>query len=140
VVEEPVVVDEPVVAEEPVIVEEGNQSPVADAGSDFTAEIEEGRSTDVTLDGSGSFDPDSPVGYITSYQWKIAGTVVGAGQTPTIELEKGIHTVILTVVDNEGAADSRDVIVTVTDNGKSGGGHGNDKPCNSKSRKCVSEY
>lgn len=87
----------------------GNLPPVANAGADQT--VSDGES--VTLDGSGSSDPD---GTIVSYEWDIDGDQITdyTGETVLdVPLGVGIHTVTLTVEDNEGATDSDDVVITV---------------------------
>ncbi len=110
----------------------------ADAGEDFTVVFKKRKSTPVQFDGSGSVDPDSPTGQVASYEWHIAGELVGIGATPIVELEVGVYTATLTVTDDDGAQDTDDVIVTVTKNGSGGDKPGgNDKPCNPNSPKCV---
>ncbi|MBN1485271.1 MAG: PKD domain-containing protein [Chloroflexia bacterium] len=66
----------------------------------------------VTLDASGSFDPD---GEITRYQWDLAdGTTATEVQLEHSYAEAGLYHVILTVTDN-GEMDASDIItVTVT--------------------------
>ncbi len=75
--------------------------------------------TAVTLDGSGSFDQD---GTATGYAWAQldgptvtlsgADTAVAGFPAPTLKTQAVLH-FRLTVTDDEGAADSRDVTVTV---------------------------
>lgn len=79
-------------------------APSADAGPDQVVFDE------VTLDGSGSSDPD---GEIVSYQWELLHrensaynrTAEGVNQT-ILDLEPGFYDVVLTVTDNEGAIDN----------------------------------
>ena len=75
----------------------GNQSPVAY----FTYDCSE---LACTFDGSGSSDPD---GIIISYEWDFGdgGTATGASASHTYAAA-GTYTVILTVTDDEGAADT----------------------------------
>lgn len=93
-----------------------NQAPEADAGFDETVECNCPAGTPVTLDGSGSSDPDA--GDVLSYSWtgpfaENGGTV--SGQTPTVTLPLGVHTITLTVTDPSGAADTDTVEITVED-------------------------
>ena len=94
-------------------IEATNRPPMADAGPDTTIEcmgIPEG--TQVTLDGTGSFDPDGDA--ITSYVWTGPfGTTEGA--TPTVTLPFGEHVIALTVTDVHGATDTDEVVVTLGD-------------------------
>ena len=85
-----------------------NIPPTADAGTDQS--VIEGDT--VTLDGSGSTDTD---GTIETYAWSEGAIPLGAGVTLDIStLSVGIHTITLTVADNDGASASDDVLVTVT--------------------------
>jgi hypothetical protein len=91
-----------------------NSNPVADAGPDQTVTVGgASRDTTVTLDGSGSYDPDG--GAIVSYTWLLPSGATLAGAMPTIRLATGIHRIILTVKDDEGGADNDTVIITVND-------------------------
>lgn len=120
------------------VLEAPNVPPVANAGEDFTVDFKKRKSTAVQFDGSGSVDPDSPTGQVATYEWHIAGELVGTGAMPIVELEVGVFTATLTVTDDDGAQDTDDVVVTVTKN-KPGDDKpgGNDKPCNPNSPKCV---
>lgn len=53
-------------------------------------------SANVTLDGTGSEDPD---GSIQNYTWTEDGTVIATGPSPTVELDNGEHNITLTVDD-----------------------------------------
>jgi hypothetical protein len=78
----------------------------------------------VTLDGSASFDPD---GSILSYEWREeGGTPLATGEIVSITLGVGVHTIELTVTDDNQATGTDDVVVTV--NEKSGGGAGGGTP------------
>ena len=90
----------------------GNQPPVADAGADQTVRDAEGNGVEVTLDGSGSYDPDGSIG---PYVWKEGEISLGTGASITWNFSIGMHTVTLTVTDDGGASSSDDVIVTVTE-------------------------
>jgi hypothetical protein len=94
----------------------GNQPPVADAGENQTVSDADGNGVEaVTLDGSGSSDPD-PDGSIVSYEWKEGTTPLSDTVSFTSDFSVGTHTVTLTVTDNGGANSSDDVIVTVNAN------------------------
>ena len=87
-----------------------NQPPTANAGIDQTLECT-GTSSNVILDGSGSSDPD---GDPLTYSWTGPfGTV--NGQTPTVSLLLGNHTITLSVDDGNGGADSDTVDITIED-------------------------
>ena len=68
-----------------------NLPPTANAGPDqiLTAA---GDSAIVSLDGSGSSDPDDG---IVSYEWSESGTAIAVVQTPDIVLPVGVHTLVL---------------------------------------------
>jgi len=88
-----------------------NQPPVADAGEDITVvDSDDSGDEQVTLDGSGSQDPD---GTIVSYVWTEGGQQIATGVTPTVTLPVGVHTITLTVTDDDGATDTDEVVVTV---------------------------
>ncbi len=91
-----------------------NVSPVANAGSDQSITL---PSNTVTVDGSGSSDPD---GSIVSYSWtKIAGPAsynIANGNSATTSvgsLTQGTYSFRLVVTDNSGATDSDTVTVVV---------------------------
>ena len=69
-------------------------------------------SQQVTLNGSGSSDPD---GSITSYVWKEGSTQIATGVSPSVTLAVGTHTITLTVTDNGSPAltDTDTVVITV---------------------------
>ena len=88
---------------------EVNDLPVAAAGSDQTALVNES----VTFDGSGSYDID---GNITTYEWEFGDGTTGTGMT-TIHAygSAGMYTANLTVTDDGGLNDTDTVMVTVTE-------------------------
>ena len=88
-----------------------NQAPTANAGPDQTVtDTDNNGSHQVTLNGSGSSDPD---GSIASYVWKEGSTQIATGVTPAVTLTVGTHTITLTVTDNGGLTATDTVIVTV---------------------------
>ncbi len=88
-----------------------NQPPVADAGPDQTVTDSDGNGTEqVTLDGSGSSDPD---GSIISYVWSEGVTQIATGVNPTVDLAAGAHTITLTVTDNDSATNTDEVVINV---------------------------
>jgi hypothetical protein len=91
-----------------------NNAPSADAGADQSVRDPEGDGSQaVTLNGSGSTDSD---GTITNYTWRENGSTVATGVNPTANFSAGVHTVVLTVTDDDGATDTDTVIITVTSN------------------------
>lgn len=88
-----------------------NQTPIANAGAN--QEKNEGES--VTLDGSGSYDPD---GSINSYAWSSCSAGVSlsdsSAQKPTFTAPQvasnTTHTCTLTVTDNVGAQSASDTV------------------------------
>lgn len=88
-----------------------NQPPVADAGDDQVVTDQDLNSLEsVTLDGSGSADPD---GSIATYQWKNGSTVIATGVSPTVDLAPGDYSLDLVVTDDSGATASDTVAVVV---------------------------
>jgi len=88
-----------------------NMPPIADAGPDQVVEATSPAGATVTLDGSGSSDPDNDP---LDFTW--TGTFGAAdGPTPTVVLPLGVHTITLTVNDGNGGLDSDTVDVTVVD-------------------------
>ena len=85
--------------------------PVADAGPDQSVvDADNSGSEEVTLDGSGSVDAD---GTIVSWSWSVNGAEFGTGETLTVSAAVSVHTVTLTVTDDEGATSTDDVAITV---------------------------
>ena len=99
-----------------ITVTDVNQSPVADAGEDVVVADANGDAIEiVSLDGSGSSDPDAPLGSIVAWEWSRGATAVATGATPSVELAQGAHTLTLKVTDNQGAVATDTVVVTVAD-------------------------
>lgn len=87
-----------------------NQSPVADAGPSRTVVIPSGQDRlSVTLDGSGSHDPD---GTIVRHVWTGSPDPEDT-VSPTVSLKQGVHEFTLLVTDDGGASASGSVTVTV---------------------------
>ena len=110
----------------PTLVIDPNLTPVADAGTDQTVtdRAKPGAET-VTLVGSASYDPD---GTIVSYQWLEDGTQIATGETVTVNLPVGSHTITLRVTDDQLANHADQVTIQVMnkngdlpDDGGSGG-------------------
>ncbi|MDX2045896.1 MAG: AbfB domain-containing protein [Chitinophagaceae bacterium] len=97
-----------------ITVEQGtNQSPDANAGTDQIITL---PTNSTTLSGSGT-DPD---GTISTYAWsKVSGPAGGTITSPTASsttitaLVQGVYVFRLTVTDNNGAADTDDIQLTV---------------------------
>ncbi|MDM8552098.1 C1 family peptidase [Desulfobacterales bacterium HSG2] len=95
------------------------RNPVANAGNDRT--VDEGDT--VTLDGSGSYDPD---GSIASYLWEqIAGSSVTFSNSasarpiftaPNVGSQGESLSFRLTVIDNDGAQDTDTCVVSISKN------------------------
>lgn len=92
-----------------------NASPVADAGSDQTVYVKgnAGAAT-VTLDGSGSYDPD---GTLIAYEWLLDDELIATGRTASVSLELGSHTITLRVTDDHQASGEDQVAVEVSKRG-----------------------
>ena len=94
-----------------ITVEPADLPPVADAGPDQTAAAGADCRATVTLDGTGSTDPDNnELNYIWNGPF---GTVTGA--QPEVILDKGTTGVILTVNDGRGGESNDQVLITVVD-------------------------
>ncbi len=96
----------------PTLTPEPNQTPVADAGADQTVP-DKGKPGEewVTLDGSGSYDPD---GAIISYEWFEDGGPIATGETATVKLPVGSHTITLRVTDGQSASNEAQVTIQIT--------------------------
>ena len=88
--------------------------PTADAGADQTITDSDSLAGEsVSLDASASSDSDSS---IASYEWKNNNSVIAASENPTVNLAEGVHTITLTVTDNDGRTGIDTVIITVNEN------------------------
>lgn len=91
-----------------------NFPPSPDAGPDQTvSDADDNANETVTLDGSGSMDAN---GIIVSYDWSKGGSSIATGVNPTVTLALGMHTLTLTVMDDEGASSSDEVVVAILPN------------------------
>ena len=86
--------------------------PIADAGPDQNA------TTDalITLNGSGSSDPDSTPGTndgIASYSWRLEGTEIATGEVAFVTLPLGVHVITLVVTDLSGLTAQASVAIDV---------------------------
>jgi PKD repeat protein len=95
-----------------------NRPPTANAGPDQTGSA----GGAVTLNGSGSTDPD---GVISNYSWNFGdGASFNAGSAASTShtyAAAGTYTVTLTVTDNNGASANDTAVITVTNSAPSGG-------------------
>ncbi len=85
--------------------------PVADAGADANlVDLDEDGFEPLTLDGSGSSDPEGP---IASWDWSEGGAPLGSGETLAVSLAVGTHDIDLLVTDADGntAVDAVRVVV-----------------------------
>jgi len=84
-----------------------NRPPVADAGEDQVVEQAYLGGADVTLNGSGSYDPDGDdITYL--WTWDSSSTT---GVNPVISLPLGPTVITLVVTDTKGAVSEPDVVV-----------------------------
>jgi hypothetical protein len=92
-----------------------NRPPVADAGPDQTVEQTDPAGAAVTLDGTGSSDPE---GDPLDYAWDIDGDGQfddATGATPQVLLQLGTHHMTLKVTDPGDLSDTDTVIISVVD-------------------------
>jgi hypothetical protein len=88
-----------------------NTPPVADAGPDQLVGAGADCSATVTLDGTGSWDPD---GDTLAYEWA-GSSWTATGPSPRITLPPGHETITLSVQDGNGGTASDTVGITVLD-------------------------
>jgi hypothetical protein len=94
-----------------VVPNEPATPPIADAGYDQNImDADDNGTEQVTLDGSGSTDPD---GSIVNYVWREGGNQIATGVNPTVTLSVGTHFITLTVTDDDGLTDANTVTVTI---------------------------
>ncbi len=92
-------------------------APVAEAGEDQLAYVDENCVAMVSLDGSGSYDPDNselPLTY--QWSWTIDNELYKVYSiTPTIELPEGEHTIQLIVNNGECDSEPNETKIIVSD-------------------------
>lgn len=89
-----------------------NQAPQANAGADQTVATGAMCTAEVTLDGTGSTDPD---GDTLTYRWTAGPAAIGESPTVTASFGLGSHSIALTVDDGRGGTSSDSVVITVLD-------------------------
>jgi len=90
-----------------IIVHPLNDPPVAIAGDDVIVK----RGDNVVLDGSESYDVD---GNISTYEWREGNITLSTQEHFShIFYDEGVHTVTLTVTDDQNATDSDEKIITI---------------------------
>lgn len=88
-----------------------NLPPVAIGGKDeVVIDSDNTGSETVSFDGSDSYDPD---GSIVSYKWSEGSNVFSTSAKATFNLSVGIHTIVFTVTDNDGAIGTKTFTVSV---------------------------
>jgi hypothetical protein len=87
-----------------------NDPPVANAGGPYSARATSWHGAVVSLDGTGSSDPD---GDGLTYSWAVGDTTIGTGSTLQWEFPVGDTQVTLTVRDPSGATATDVTTVTV---------------------------
>ena len=93
------------------ICEPNNAPPIADAGPDQTLYVPDYNTpAEVTLDGSGSYDPDDDE---LTYTWFMGGSEIATGVSPTIFLPIGEHTIELIANDGRDDSEPDQVVITV---------------------------
>jgi hypothetical protein len=94
-----------------VVSTQGNQPPIAVAGpAQAVTDVDNDGVELITLDGSGSFDPD---GAIVSYQWSDAVSTLGSGVTIDVLLPVGETVVTLRVTDDAGLESFNTTVITI---------------------------
>ncbi|MGF1451064.1 MAG: PKD domain-containing protein, partial [Opitutales bacterium] len=88
-----------------------NVAPVAEAGPDQAIVDHDGSGSEqVALNGFSSSDPD---GSIVAYVWRENGSDLSGIANPVVTLPVGVHTLYLTVTDNQGATNTDTLTVEV---------------------------
>ena len=93
-----------------------NQPPTANAGADQTVECTSAAGAEITLDGTGSSDPDHNLAVVQWLQGSRIGPVVG--NTLPVTLSQGVGTTgqyVLRVIDGMAQSDADTTTVQVAD-------------------------
>ncbi len=88
-----------------------NQTPIADAGEDQSDTATSVDGAELTLNGSGSSDPD---GDSLTYTWTASGISLDDPNSPTPKATFSIGTTEVTLVVNDGTVDSEPDTVVIT--------------------------
>ncbi len=98
---------------------ESGGTPIADAGDDFEAACASASGAEVTMDGSGSTDPDDDINLFEWFEGYGTGSQVllGTGATLGVTLPLGEHLLTLRVTDSAAHQDTDEVNVTIGDSG-----------------------
>ncbi|WP_143002256.1 PKD domain-containing protein [Nitrosomonas sp. Nm132] len=76
-------------------------------------------------------------GTIVSWNWTENGQPIGSGEKVSVNFKEGLHTVLLTVTDNDGLTGLHETTATVLKGGDGGGGgSGPDCSANPAHPKC----
>jgi len=94
------------------------QPPVAYAGDDQTVAAGPDCMVNMTLDGSGSSDPDSTPGTnddIVAFKWYEGDSLLGSGEMMECKFSQGEHIVTLLITDKFWQTDDDEVTIVVQD-------------------------
>ncbi len=97
-------------ASDEILIHVTTGKPVAVAGEDQLVLDKENNGETVALNGSLSYDDG---GTIETFNWTENGEVIATGQTASVELNAGVHDIILEVTDNDNKADTDTLVVTI---------------------------
>ncbi len=87
--------------------------PIVNAGTDQFVACGTNGPASVTLNGTGTFDPD---GDAITVAWSENGTVLAQSLIATVALNNGQHTITLTATDATGRTSQASINVSITDN------------------------
>lgn len=93
-----------------------NQPPIAKAGTDQTVECSSSEGVEITLDGTGSSDPDNNIALVQWHQGSRTGALVG--EVLQVPLPQGVGTTeqyVLRVIDAAAQGDEDTTTVQVVD-------------------------